>query len=424
MYLRNRSNCRPGNVTVLVAVSLVALLGVLALSLDGGMLLDRRRDLQSTADAAALAGAGELFANADRDLGLDPQGVARAAATATATANGYTSEVNGAKLTINIPPLSGPHTGKLGYIEVVADYSHPRYFSKVFGVTNIPVKARAVAVGKTNMVRNAIITLNPTEKGSFDTNGSGAFDLTGSPIQVNSTHTEGMIANGNGNAVAGEGFYTSGSPGYATPGGGSFTGAITSNSQQIPDPLKYLPVPDKSTLTVQEDHKLQISGNKTVNLKPGVYVGGISITSKGKVNLAPGIYYMQSGGFNWGGQGELSGLGVMIYNAPTSNSDKIDLSGQGVATLSPPLSGPYAGVTFFQDRTSDVPVNVTGQGNMNISGTIYAAKANVNVTGNGEANLMGSQYISDTLKISGNGEVNIDWKANLAPRNRQLRLVE
>ena len=42
---------------------------------------------------------------------------------------------------------------------------------------------------------------------------------------------------------------------------------------------------------------MQISGNNTENLRPGIYVGGISITGRGNVNLAPGIYYMQGGGF-------------------------------------------------------------------------------------------------------------------------------
>ena len=104
------------------------------------------------------------------------------------------------------------------------------------------------------------------------------------------------------------------------------TGTVIPNSEPIPDPYRFLPVPDPSTMTVQSTNKTQISGGNTVTLQPGVYQGGISITGKGKVVLSPGIYYMQGGGFNWGGQGDLSGSGVMIYNAPTSTSDKIDLA--------------------------------------------------------------------------------------------------
>jgi hypothetical protein len=33
-----------------------------------------------------------------------------------------------------------------------------------------------------------------------------------------------------------------------------------------------------------------------------LYVGGITITGQADVTLLPGIYYMQCGGFNFGGQ--------------------------------------------------------------------------------------------------------------------------
>src|SRR5262249_61032512 len=54
---------RKGNVVVITAVCLVSLLSIVALALDGGVLLDQRRQGQATADAAALAAARELFAS-------------------------------------------------------------------------------------------------------------------------------------------------------------------------------------------------------------------------------------------------------------------------------------------------------------------------------------------------------------------------
>ena len=52
---------RRGAVIVLVAVALAVLIGVAALSVDGGHLYQSRRKLQTAADAAAEAGAIELF---------------------------------------------------------------------------------------------------------------------------------------------------------------------------------------------------------------------------------------------------------------------------------------------------------------------------------------------------------------------------
>ena len=61
-----------GTVTVLVAICLTAILGVVGIALDGGMMLDNRRRVQATADAAALAAASDLLANYAANYGLDP----------------------------------------------------------------------------------------------------------------------------------------------------------------------------------------------------------------------------------------------------------------------------------------------------------------------------------------------------------------
>src|ERR1700731_4600732 len=84
-----RSERRLGTVAVIVAVSLTALLGVLAIGLDGGLLLTERRRAQSTADAAALAAAADLYKNYSTNQGKDPSGTAKQAALNLATPNGY-----------------------------------------------------------------------------------------------------------------------------------------------------------------------------------------------------------------------------------------------------------------------------------------------------------------------------------------------
>src|SRR5207249_2591740 len=79
---------RRGTVIVLVAVCLTALLGVVALAVEGGLLMDNRRRAQAAADAAALAAAGELYQHYRVNQGRD-DGSARAGALATAAADGF-----------------------------------------------------------------------------------------------------------------------------------------------------------------------------------------------------------------------------------------------------------------------------------------------------------------------------------------------
>jgi len=291
----------------------------------------------------------------------------------------------------------------------------------------VPIGARAVARGRDSTVNNGIIVLNPTLKGSFSTDGGGTVAVGGSAgVIVDSNNSEAMIANGGGSVNAPY-YDVTGVTGWSTPGGGSFGGTIHSGVDPTPDPLRFVPEPDPTTMVVRSSKRLTHSSAQTITLNPGVYIGGISVSGKGNVILNPGIYYMK-GGFSFTGQGSITGSGVMIYNDPQSNSDNINLSGQGSISMSPPTSGPYQGISLFQKREGSVQptVSVTGNGTapLSISGTFYVPSANLNVTGNGTQDTIGSQYISDTLTLGGNGTFKVDWNPTVVPGIRQVWLVE
>ena len=61
---------------------------------------------------------------------------------------------------------------------------------------------------------------------------------------------------------------------------------------------------------------VRYSGSSPLTLRPGTYLGGITVTGQGSVTLSPGIYYMAGGGFSVTGSGSVTGAGVMIVNAP------------------------------------------------------------------------------------------------------------
>ncbi|HEY1375453.1 MAG TPA: pilus assembly protein TadG-related protein [Gemmataceae bacterium] len=71
---------RAGVVAVLVAVCLIVVLAMAALSLDGGSMMAEHQKAQAVADAAAFAAAADLYANYWANLGLDPRGTAKASA--------------------------------------------------------------------------------------------------------------------------------------------------------------------------------------------------------------------------------------------------------------------------------------------------------------------------------------------------------
>src|SRR5262249_5369888 len=149
-------------IAVQVAVTLTALTGAVALVVDGGILLAERRHAQTTADAAALAAATDLYKNYNTKGGIDGGSAATSART-TASSNGYANDAVAANGTSNTPRssivtvqvypnnyLGGPNAGTMvpkGCAEATVTYYQGRSISNIFGSGSIPLSARAVARG-------------------------------------------------------------------------------------------------------------------------------------------------------------------------------------------------------------------------------------------------------------------------------------
>ena len=418
-----RRKFRRGAIVVLVAICLAVILAFVAIALDGGGLLERRRQAQATADAAALAAAEDLFRNYPANKGLDTNGTAAARAMAIAAANGFSGDGEQSTVTVRLSPqtyLGGPNEGKAipkGYAEVSVAYNQPRYFSAILGSGEIAVPARAVARGRWEPSYVGIHVLDLHRPGSLYGNGNAVTNVSGAKVIVNSDAPD--AATSNGLVIAAEDFKISG--GSTTTGSGAFVGNIEYGTPPEPDPLRHIPEPDPTDMA--SHNKLQGSGPRTYSITPGVYRGGISVSGQASLTMAPGIYYMDGGGFSFSGQGNLLAHGVMIYNAPQSNSHNVSISGTGSITMSPPTDGIYKGLTLFQDREATNTMSVSGGGTMDIKGTFYTANGTLDVGGGGSGQI-GSQYVSRFLSIRGNGTLQVDYDPNQAIPRRVLQLVE
>jgi len=413
------SKKKKGIIAVIVAVCLIAILGITALAIDGGILVDDARTAQTAADAAALAAGTELYNNWATNKGVDKDGKARASALLTANANGFNNDGITSTVTVNIPPASGIFAGKSGYAEVIITYNQTRGFSAIFGSGTVPVQGRCVARGKKGSSEVGILVLNSNASGAFTLSGSASVSVNGKVV-VNSNSSTAAVSSGSAICTASELDIVGGQKSSAPS---DFTGDKTKyGSQPMSDPLGDLPVPDPSGMTIQSTKTYTPVSGET--LQPGVYTGGISIKTP-NVSMAPGVYYMQGGGFTMsGGSSSLTANGVMIYNGADNSgkTGKIDVSGGGTITMSPPTSGDYSGISIFQDRTSTQPVTLSGGSTWNLTGTLYAPAAGFTISG-GSGATMGSQYICNTLNLSGPSALNqIDPDLGFGPRD--IRLVE
>jgi hypothetical protein len=412
MRNNSKAKCRRGVVAPLVALCLIALISFVAIALDGGLLLDQRRSCQAAADAAALAAVEDLYYNWQANSGSDTGGTAKAAALANAAANGYNNDGVSSIVTVNIPPTSGNFAGLAGYAEVIIEYDQPRGFSGIFASGAIPVRARAVARGLWVPFNNGIIVLHPTAPNALFANGNGSTTVKGANIIVDSNNS--MAAVTVGNALIsdiGKATYIVGkNPGYS----GDFQGTVLTGQYPVPDPLAYLPEPDPSTIAVQTVP----STGTSITLQPGRYVGGLSFSGQTSVTMLPGVYYMDGGGFSMSGQGTLTATGVMIFS-----DTGLSVTGQGAVTWSPPTSGIYKGISYFQDRTSSATALVAGNGLYNVTGTFYVAGGLTDLQGNGDASIA-SQVVTLLMKSGGNGVTNINWAAGVTAPTRIISLVE
>ncbi len=433
--MRSKFEKRRGIVAVLVAVSLVAILGVVAIALDAGLLLDNRRSVQASADAAALAAAEDLYANWYTNQGKDPSGTALASALSTAKADGYSNDGVTSVVTVNIPPLSGLAVNQPGYAEVIITYYQQRGFSSIFGSGNLPVKARAVARGMRKASGIGILLLDPTDNGSLTPaswlRGPGKWMEVSSSIpavprrwpSAAAVRAWNRLRNGHHGELQ---FlwllsYFQASPGSVKTGQPATADFLAGVA--VPDPTKINDQGNAGTMTTRSSSTLSPASNQT--LQPGLYIGGINISSKTGIVFSPGVYYLQGGGLTMsGGSSSLTANGVMIYNGVGSGgtTGSITVSGGGTVVQSPPTSGIYYGMSIFQDRSSTQTITLSGASGWNFTGTVYAAAAPVDVSG-GSGATMGSQFVADTMTLSGSSTFNdIDPSKGYAPRD--IRLTE
>jgi Putative Flp pilus-assembly TadE/G-like len=445
MIRKPRTEQRRGSAAPLIAVCLIPLIGVVAIVVDGGMLLSDRRQVQRAADSAALAAATDMFTNWYTNHGTDPNGSARQSALVTAAANGFPNDGVNSTVEVYISPQNyqgGPHKGTPlppGSAQVLITYNQTRFFSSIWGSDALKVGAQAVARSSYQPAAPGILVLDPKSNNTLNVTCSGNVTVTGGgAIDVDSKSPNGgATCTNTGNVVADTINLSDGV--YNHSNTGTLIGQVNYYVPPTPDPLASLPEPTQPPLptlpasvlallgsSYSTNNGVNYSGDQTIDLYPGYY-GGISLTGSGSVVLhsnpdgSPGIYYLGQHGLSISNAGSITGSNVMIYNNGTGN---ISLTGSGSVSLSPPTSGIYQGITLFQERSSNKQISITAQGNMNMSGTFYAAAAKVSITGQGGYdNNIGSQWIAWQLYVTGSGSFTVKYNGQATPV-RIIQLVE
>jgi Flp pilus assembly protein TadG len=362
-----------GSILLLTTLLLPILLVFIGLAVDGGLLWELKRRMQTSADSAALAGA------VAKRGGGDVTAITNAARTDAAT-NGFQHALANVTVTVNTPPTVGPYAGNGGYVEAIVSQIARTHFVRLLALvtggnlSTATVVARAVA-GLEG--QNCLYALNPTANNTLT--------LVGTP-SINAPECAAYVGSNSDSAMHLEGQASLNLASIDIVGEYTCQGASCNNispepntdSASQPDPLASLipPTPEGSCLPSPA------SGSGSATLSPGRYCNGIKLEGIPSATFLPGTYYIedQDGdgtGFRITSTPVVSGSGVFFYIA----SGQLRVDGSANVNFSAPTSGPYKGILFFQNRSNTTEVILSGGSQMNLNGAVYTYGAKITYSG-------------------------------------------
>lgn len=344
-------------------VAIVLLLGIAGLATDGGLFFSLRRRAQTAADAAAVAGAMDIWRGS---AGTAPQAAATAAAQ-----HGFTDPTP----VINIPPTnaSPPYLGDSHFVEVIVSQRQPTLFLRALGFDTMTPSARAVA--GTAPSADCLITLgNSTAEPGIKMTGSGTITDSGCSLAVNSPATP-AISIQTGNSIAVASIDVVGTVSCGT----NITPCPTPGAVPAPDPFASLSPPSGSglpTLTACQS---------STHCVPGIYTSTITLDKAGTI-LDAGQYIFQGAGLKING-GDITGNGVSLYftSSDTNPCNNCTLTQtNGSLTLNAVTTGSMAGIVIFQDKNvgTSAPLKFSN-GCTVLGGVVYAPNNQFSVTNQG-----------------------------------------
>lgn len=463
MRTRLKAQHRPsdGQILVLFAGGLVAMLLIGALVVDLGMVFMQRRQEQNAADPGALAAARYIkpTVNTSKMWTAACFYAVQNGYSATRTDNDATCNPDGSRdgstLTVFWPPSTGAgeFAGNRSYVEVVIGKPYRSLLAGIVNVVTFNVTTSAVAANDDGTGgSSSLVSLSDQGCGgpaAAKINGGGggggitilpASGVTapGGYIQVNSdcggtsyggndacaNNPQGAFeVSGSNTTVIAPGLYVRGACTYSgsTP---PSIGSVDERASYVGDPLALIrppaagaaatcPTGDSGTAATPK--ACSFRNGDIVTLDPGTYYGGWSISGSAKITLNPGIYVLAGGGVSQTGGSLDSASGrVLIFGTddPTyatacrSSNDNLkcqqDLDVQGTGSIS--LKGLSGTAPCPPYSTTGCPYGGMLIWQDGFASGAYNGRADVFIGGGGSTNLEGTIYTAGgDVSLTGSG---------------------
>lgn len=387
-----------------MTLSLVVLVGLLALDVDFGWAYYRKIACKTAADAAVTAAARSAVDRSTYTVQTNtacPSSLSSSVPLQVgcmyAQANGFT---NGGSQTVSMAAgtTGSPVTGLAPsyWITATVSESIPTGFGRIFGNALTPTASSSSGVFQ-GTPSGCIYVLDGTSTRSLYVSG-GASITTGCGIQVNSTSTQGLYLDGGAviNTTGGSKTKIAASS-YYLGGGASITPAVVPSAGQVTDPWASMPVPAAGAC-----QPFVAMGNADVRtISPGCYSSIISVAGAAKLTLNAGTYVLQ-GGFN------ISNAGVMNANGGVTlyiGGGSAKVVGAGVVNLTAPSTGTYKGVLLWQAATDANAATLSNGGSEVLNGLLYFPGATLNYAGAGVVTGSTATLVAKKIAMTGSGRI-------------------
>jgi Flp pilus assembly protein TadG len=392
-----------GQAIILIVFSIIGLVGMTALAIDGGnALLDRRRT-ETAASAAALTAALTRIEGGDW----------RAAALATAKANGYNNNGVTSIIEMNTPPLTGPFVGNSEYIEVIITSHMATFFGSVIGVPQVTNVARAVTRTKPSEYGPmfdgyALISLMPhslceeDKRRSFVLQQEATIKLSGGGIFVNSDNPDcAFIQFGSGSIRVQDK-----SP-ITVVGGAQIqkTKLISPATVQTGAvPVNYPPAFVMPKIGCGSN-VAAVDEFSPTTMTAGTWDGEETFPPVGVLGLDGGTYCIRGDVVLKAGT-TLEGKGVTLI---LEDGNFLVKAGAQVA-LTAPQTGPAKGLLIYMPIQNEHRIALNGAGaDSRFRGTILAPAGDVILNGMDSKYGYHSQIIGHTINVTGQDVIVIDY---------------
>lgn len=420
-----------GQILVIIAIMMPAMLAFVGLVIDGGYLYSEVRRTQATADATALAAATYVWKNTTANCTGSTASPDPCGAVNYAEYLGYTT-ANDSSVTVTHPAASSgayattEYASGGDYTRVDIQRTLPKYFIGIIFPALSQVNVYAIAAIARVPMEYALVSLadncdsadngtSPAVNGGIIVSGSSQLTVNNGAVHSNCENTYAINAAGSGDTFTSDAFTATGN--CQKSSGATLTPDCEVGAASISDPMGTITLPctdashgnnatspyctTRSSQTGNADAVLEPgvypiiepSGSATLWLKTGIYVIRTSLKTAGSI----GIKDCGATGAPAGCSGFSGGTLIFIANSeydgsranpcddgslPAPTNATLSLIGTSGFDLRAKTSGPYQGLAIWQGCGNSSTLQLQGNLGSQVVGSTYAPDALLKMGGN------------------------------------------